>query len=545
VGYLNRRLQLFALAWVLACGDGAVSSDPLGTLEQANSRAAEMHGVSQVHRYRLDDGTLLRGRGIVLGQLEHCRPDEHPDFRDGSGQTRVHALEANGCHRWNEAGEWILDPAGISDHATHTAGTMIGNGEGDPRALGMAPEATLWAGVDGQFDLVAAARDHHVAAFSRTAGAPVNKGLCNFPYNASAARLDEVVIRSGALVLQSSGNRGFGEDERFYCPGGWHSLNEEGSAKNILVVGASTKGDGSSRCARASTDPFHVAVDSSRGPTRDGRIKPDIVAEYWLWSTTVDGGYVHKNGTSMSTPLVTGVVALVHQKYLARFQTRPSPSMVRAVLLHSATDLGTPGPDYCHGWGAVNAVDAIDLLDAPESGRHLEEVELGPGSVHRYFFEAKDASEVRATIAWTDPVASFNPPPAIDLVNDVDLWLESPSGTVHLPFVMPYAASCGPSGSTCQEERITEAARRGRNDRDNVEQVVVPSPEPGMWMLVVKGTALSKPPQTVSIAVSVRPRPTFTPDPAYGPTFDAGCGVGGESMVPAALLLLGLLWRRR
>jgi hypothetical protein len=151
----------------------------------------------------------------------------------------------------------------------------------------------------------------------------------------------ETATRLGMVVVTSVGNENGSP---------WNHITAPSDADSIISVGA---------VDRTGT----VASFSSRGPTYDGRIKPEVVA---LGIATLCAGrpdtdtYWYSNGTSLSTPLVGGVVALI-------LEAHPdwNPVDVRRALLSTAGNASSPNNDI--GWGLVNAVEAINYQQ-PEPG---------------------------------------------------------------------------------------------------------------------------------------------------------------------------------
>jgi hypothetical protein len=107
----------------------------------------------------------------------------------------------------------------------------------------------------------------------------------------------------------------------------------------------------------AGEDPV-ISVTSSRGPTSDGRIKPDVVApgEGVVVADIRGLGYVRSNGTSFAAPLVSAACALLREVH-----PEWTPAQMLEALHRTATDLGDPGPDTTYGWGQVNALRASGL----------------------------------------------------------------------------------------------------------------------------------------------------------------------------------------
>ena len=156
----------------------------------------------------------------------------------------------------------------------------------------------------------------------------------------------EIASRMGMVLVVSAGNEG---DKP------WTYVTTPADADAAIAVGAVD--------ARNQILSF-----SSRGPTADGRIKPDLVAPGGavLMAAVRNGNYVRNRGTSFAAPLVSGVCALL-------LQIEPlDPATMRQRLRSTATDLGPVGPDTLYGWGLVNALAAmgvgvpeVSALDSP------------------------------------------------------------------------------------------------------------------------------------------------------------------------------------
>ncbi len=253
--------------------------------------------------------------------------------------------------------------------------------------------------------------------------------------------------------------------------GGYDTIPSDSTAKNILTVGAvNLDGNGSRDLSKV-----RMAGFSSWGPTDDGRIKPDVVAHgVDLYSCTArsDRSYDTFSGTSMASPAACGTAALLLEFYArhAPEQTMRSATL-KALLIHTADDLGNPGPDYVYGWGLINGHTAVEHIEThfglPETGAMIEG-SLDLTTVERsYAFEWNGADPIRVTLVWTDPPGAElegldNPTPS--LVNDLDVRVVDPEGGVHAPFVLNL-------------ETPTEPATTGDNTRDNVEQVLIETPE--------------------------------------------------------------------
>jgi hypothetical protein len=146
----------------------------------------------------------------------------------------------------------------------------------------------------------------------------------------------------------------------------------------------------------------------------------------------------------MATPLVAGAAALVRQYYTDQASITPSAALIKATLVNGAIDLspgqyGTaarqeipdpPRPNNVEGWGLVNVENAL-FAAAPRELLYFDESPgLGTEEGTTYAFEVTDASEpLRVTLAWSDYPGT--PAAGGALVNDLDLTVTDPSGTVH------------------------------------------------------------------------------------------------------------------
>ncbi|MDY0084266.1 MAG: S8 family serine peptidase, partial [Ignavibacteriaceae bacterium] len=263
---------------------------------------------------------------------------------------------------------------------------------------------------------------------------------------------------------------------------GYDCINDGvGISKNSLTVGAVND------IVNGYNSPSDVSVTSwsNEGPTDDGRIKPDIVAngtDLYSSTNTSNTAYTSISGTSMSSPNVAGSVALIleQQAALNGPTTFLRSSTVKGLIIHTADEAGTaPGPDYKFGWGLMNTYRAVQLLtlDSEIGGNQLiRELTLNQGGTQEFTVESNGTEPLKVTICWLDiagtpPQASLNPTNLM-LVNDLDLTVTGPNSTIHYPWVLDPA---NPSA----------AATTGNNFRDNVEQVLIESPVAGTYTIKI------------------------------------------------------------
>lgn len=235
-----------------------------------------------------------------------------------------------------------------------------------------------------------------------------------------------------------------------------------------------------------------VAADfSSRGPSDDGRVKPDIVTKGvdvrsgYSGPDNYDHWFSTQQGTSMSAPGITGTLLLLQQHYVNIHPLKfMRASTLKGLALHTADEAGlNPGPDITFGWGLINAEKAANVITNNGGVSYLSEDSLANGSPYLRDLVASGTEPLVATICWTDlpgTGTSIDNDPTPKLVNDLDLRVIS-NGTTYYPWKLDLSNITGP-------------AIQGDNDRDNIEKIEIPSPVAGqVYTLQVnhKGTLAS------------------------------------------------------
>jgi hypothetical protein len=320
-----------------------------------------------------------------------------------------------------------------SNHGTHVAGTMVAGGV-DDRAKGMCYEALHssynWNNVLSQMATEAENNGMLVSQHSYTMGQ-------SRTYTALAGDWDDFHINYPyKLGSKSAGNEGE-----------WRSVLGAGNAKNNITIGAINEISG------GWTNPGDgtIAGFSSRGPSDQNRVKPDIVAKgAQVYSTTVDGGYDYMSGTSMAGPAAAGMLGLMQDyHYQTHNESYMRAATLKAVAINTAGDAGTEGPDATFGWGVIHVVRAARLIgnNAEGDGGLIQELTLSGDETLDFNFSGTGEEEIKATIVWPDPSGST-------LNNDLDLRV-TVDGQTYEPW---YLTGTG-------------AASRGDNSQDNVEKI--------------------------------------------------------------------------
>jgi len=304
----------------------------------------------------------------------------------------------------------------------------------------------------------------------------------------------EVYYRFNASrVMTNAGQR----PEGISSNDGYDNISTYGTAKNILTIGAiNPLGNGPYTAAN-----IRITAFSSWGPTDDGRIKPELVADGVRVISTSNAGnniYASLTGTSMSTPNVSGSLILLQELYSQKNGNNfMRAASLKALAIGTATDAGTSaGPDYTYGWGLLNMEAAAQVILDNGTGAKIAENILSQGEQQFIDVVASGKGPLTGTICWTDPeatvissVSGLNNTTS-RLVNDLDLRATEGSSTYN-PWVLDPA---NPSA----------AATKGDNTRDNAEQVLIGDPVAGntyRFQISHKGV-LKRGPQAYSIILT-------------------------------------------
>lgn len=508
-----------------------IAGAPRMKIATDNLLSAKLSHVSDIQAAPYD----LTGQGVVASLFELAEAQaSHPEF---GGRMTV-----------NTTGGTTSDKA----HATHVAGT-IGAAGIEPGAKGMAPAVRLhqyrasnnpgqwlklkdetlpplgvivdnnsWGyilgwDVDGSdrvwndlaeyfgaYDLVYTAPIDQIARergilFIHSAGneaTPPSLGLWS-PHRHTDDNGDTITTQTFCISANGSGTDcptptctagpQFCEKVQHLPAAPYDTTGLTASGKNVLTVGA--------------VDDFKgITSFSGRGPAKDGRVKPDLVARgVNVLSASPTNSYTRKDGTSMSSPAVAGMAVLVTEQWRRTFGVTPTAQQLKAVLIAGAEDLGNAGPDYTYGYGLANAQATVDLIrdDAGQQTR-IKNGSLAQGQRFETAVRVTEAQKLRVTLQWLDPEIVYlgeEEVAAKALVNDLDVTVTDPAGNVTRPYVL-------------NPKTLTLTATRGTNTIDNTEMVEIANATPGIYRVAVTATAINDhSPQTFTLVTNAPAAP--------------------------------------
>lgn len=293
-------------------------------------------------------------------------------------------------------------------------------------------------------------------------------------YNSDCRFFDQTVrqIKYQSHVL-AAGNNGGTACSGF--PTSYATLSEGyQNSKNGITVGMVNNSDGLSF--------------GSLGPTRDKRIKPDIVSKgVSITSDYPVNSLNSSSGSSYSAPGVTGSIALLTQRYRQLNANKdPESALVKALLLNGAQDLGNTGPDFAYGFGRLDLERSIANLEA---GRYTTSQVVHGDSFSYTLNVPAGVSNLKIMLYWHDTTGSGISYKA--LINDLDLRVKDPSGTLNLPWVLDTLPA-----------NVDDPATTGTDHLNNVEQVTLASPAAGNYILKIYGYDVPLGPQKFYLTYS-------------------------------------------
>ena len=474
-----------------------------------------------------------------------------------------------------------------SGHGSHVSGSVLSDGvDGIGVGLGQAPAASLvfqaiedyadmngacegLGFVDGYYllgipddlgDLLQDAYDLGARIHSDSWGSDVS-GV----YTLDSAQADQFMWDNPDLLMVTSASNS-GVDGNSDGVVDDDSTGSPATAKNLLTVGASegaradnftcdaaltylnTAGDscnslggfndiftyGAAWAADYPAEPLfsdpsagnaeQMAAFSSRGPTDDGRIKPDIVApgtwilsgysseyqegysgttnpqnslyQYDGWGFPFSTDYKYMGGTSMSAPIAAGGAAVIRDFYNKVYSVEASAALTKATLINSADDLldenndgaddnDFPIPNSHEGWGRINIAEATDDDHIFSDG-----VNVDTGETVIFDLDVAGGGALKVTVVWTDYPSTAAA--GVNLVNNLNLVVTSPGGA---------ATYLGNVFDTTPGTGGWSLSGGSADALNNVENVYVETASVGTWTVAVTGLNVPQGPQPFAIVI--------------------------------------------
>ncbi|MFN8110464.1 MAG: S8 family serine peptidase [Thermoleophilia bacterium] len=323
--------------------EATTASAPIETFPDSG---AGNWGLAAMHVPQVWSATGLNGTGVVLGSIDTGVNADHPDL-------------AGKVVAWRDFVNGQDTPYDDNGHGTHTIGTMVGGAAGG-RPIGVAPGAKVIVakaiaanGVGGGSALMSAAQwMTDPDGDPTTADQPVAVNNSWSADDANDPWFHSIIqrwLQLGITPVFAAGNTGPGPS----------TVGSPAGYPESLAVGATA--DDGTLAEFSSRGPVNWLNLDGTGPAAGTVItKPDVVAPGVNITSSVNDGYVAFSGTSMASPQVAGVLALLAQ---ANPAMRGAPA--EQVLRNSARDMGPAGMDQRTGAGAVDALAAVEAVVGP------------------------------------------------------------------------------------------------------------------------------------------------------------------------------------
>ncbi|MFN3952405.1 MAG: S8 family serine peptidase [Thermaurantimonas sp.] len=411
--------------------------------EPENNRARENHRVQNINYGRLTPSGFT-GEGVVVGIGDDGAIGPHADYKGRLQQPFATSSTGN--------------------HGDHVAGTVFGAGNVNPSGMGMAPGAEVFYRTypENLQNILSDYSQYNV----RITNSSYSDG-CNSGYTNNARNMDiQTRQLSSLLHVFSAGNSG---TQNCNFISGWGNITGgHKQAKNVIAVGNISALDS-------------INSSSSRGPARDGRVKPEVVANGTSVFSTVDPHtYATFTGTSMASPGTAGTLATIYHAYRSLHNQDPKSALIKAHLLNTADDLGNRGPDFRYGFGRINARRAIQAI---ENNYHYSDT-ISQNQSKTFTLEVpSNVAQLKIMLYYHDREALANAQSA--LVNDLDMSVSFGSSTF-LPLVLNPAPNV---------VALTSAAVPGIDSVNNVEQIIIDTPTQGLYTITIYGKNVPFPAQ--------------------------------------------------
>ena len=492
----------FAALEAVAAQDFVLAIEPVATIRAGHASAVPAMGADALRRYNPGTGrfTGTTGARIPIGVMDSGLNVRHRDIGEGRasicGASFAQAPFGDGGR---EDFDLWLD---LGLHGTHVTGTLAGSGANDPLHAGIAPGVRhiRFAKVLSQYGFGTDEGVRQAMDFLALPSSCEQAGV-----ESPSARALLVNMSLGETSLQHTG-RGVGERKldstvwthrQLYVVAQANAnifgFSNYAAAKNSLAVGAAF-------------DTGSIAPFSSHGPTADGRLAPNVVGTGVGVSSALGGGrtdgYIDFSGTSMASPAVAGVAALLldsapefrRQPALARARLMASAikpdAFLAAAEAFAADNSKGPGPmQHIYGLGLVSAATTVLQRDAANgwtTGSAVTAFDDETGYAYHDIDVPEGTSRLDLVLTWDEQPADTI---TEAVLSDLDLWLDE-------------GADCGVGA--CGE-------RASRSRIDNVEWLLVRDPVPGRHRIkIVPERIYGQAPRAAVAWTAIRGDPTPT-----------------------------------
>ncbi len=451
--------RLPGVKWLEETGRGTFRNDKSQWVVQTN----------QNNNTKLWDLGLL-GNNVTIGHIDGRIDENACYFNDPSG------VSPGPSHRkikwWNGGG-------GGDSHGTHTAASAAGNNlptGGNGNYNGLAPEAFLvhHAGFPGSTQLLTylnRAHSHGARIHTNSWGNDGTTSYNNWCRDIDAYSRDE---EDGVVMFaETNGNL----------------LKNPENAKSCVAVGATSRNNPSNHGT------------GGRGPTSDGRWKPEVYApgcSTFSASRGTNCSVQTMCGTSMASPVVAGSAALVKQYFEDGYYPSgsanaadgfiPTGSLLRGMLANCSVDMTgvSQYPSHTEGWGRLLLDNAVFLAGDNRRMRMVDFAHaqgIRHGQTRRLSLNIPAGSaEMRVTLCFADePGAAFSNQP---VVNDLNLIAIAPDGTQYAGNILNRN-----NGGAATPNPTTQDAK------NTLEQIIIKNPQSGRWTFMVEGKDVPVGPQ--------------------------------------------------
>lgn len=421
--------------------------EPVPAPDKPDNINSTTNGRANVLNSSLPLGRKLHGEGVIVGVGDEANPLLHVDLSNRIINRA--AIKAGG-------------------HGMHVMGTLGGAGIVNEKYNGYAPKAKIISQYYSNILSYAATyvQDFGMVITNNSYGNDLADCSLIGVYNLQSYILDQQASQLPYLQhVFAAGNSG-AINCGIYPAGFGNVVGGYQTAKNIISVGNTTM-------------EGIIGPSSSRGPVKDGRIKPEISAQGTnVISSYPVNTYVPGTGTSMASPAVAGGLTLLYQRYKElHSQQNPKNGLMKAILCNGGTDQGNDGPDYKYGFGWMNLLRSVKMIESESYKSGSIATSVTP-QIYPIEIPANTA-KVKVMLYWNDPAPSSLS--GKNLVNDLDLTVINPSaGTIFPKLLDPTPAN------------VNNPATNGADHINNIEQVVIDSPVAGTYQINVKGTAVNQ-----------------------------------------------------